>query len=83
MPDDRPASSAVDERARNRPSGSEKRARGQLINVRINADERARWTAFAASKGMSLAGLLRLSVEAALLEARMQHAAQLQETQHG
>jgi hypothetical protein len=49
-------------------SGSETRARSQLVNVRIDADERIRWTAFAQSKGMSLAGLLRLSVEAAILQ---------------
>lgn len=33
------------------------------MTVRIDDDERERWTAFAQSKGMSLAGLLRQAVE--------------------
>jgi hypothetical protein len=51
--------------------GSENRARSQLINVRVNEDERERWSAFAQSKGMPLAGLMRLAVESAILQDQM------------
>lgn len=43
---------------------SETRQRDRLVNIRIDADERQRWTEFAAAHGLPLAGLLRLSVEA-------------------
>lgn len=46
-----------------RPPRSESRARSQLINLRVNADERERWGEFARSHGLSVGGLLRLSVE--------------------
>lgn len=47
---------------------SEKRARDQLVNIRIDADERARWTAFAKARGLTLAGLLRVSVESTMIQ---------------
>ena len=55
-------------------SGTEKRARDQLVNIRIDQDERDRWTEFAAAHNLPLAGLLRLSVEAMI---RAQQTAEL------
>lgn len=52
---------------RTAPPRSENRARSQVVTVRIDEDERERWTAFAQRKGMPLAGFLRLAAESAIV----------------
>lgn len=61
------ASPGVSVRARSTRSGSETRARDQVVNVRVSAEEHARWSAFADAQGLPLAKLLRLSVESMIL----------------
>jgi len=48
--------------------GSETRERSQVVAVRLTPDEKAEFAAFAARQGKSLPDLMRLAVEAALLE---------------
>lgn len=59
---------AVDERARSSRSGTSRRVRNDLVMVRLSADEKARFAALAARHGLSLPNLMRLAVEAALVE---------------
>jgi hypothetical protein len=68
---EQPTSAAYEvaaERARNAPHGSETRARCRVVPVRVDDAEHTRWSAFAARKGLSLAGLLRLSVESVITQ---------------
>lgn len=63
-----PASVPLTERERSNRVKSEQRKRTALTAVRLTPDEKARFQALADRKGWSLPDLMRLAVEAALME---------------
>lgn len=63
-----PAKPPVPERERCNRAGSETRQRTEIVAVRCTPDEKAAYAALAERKHLSLPDLMRMAVEAALIE---------------